>query len=159
MLKIEAIKSTWETLSKDEQLSLLNELKLLTLGLCRDSVYGINPSKHLVDIFGCLSYSEYKIMLQKYYELMKSVVSGVALIYFEGERIELSTIVQGIFEIRYSENNLGFENRIVSKENFLNLCYSEHAACIYVDDKVLSSFFNKFQNKNNMLGKWMSFSN
>ena len=144
MLKIEAIKSTWDTLSKDEQLSLLNELKLLTLGLCKESVYGlspVSPSKHLVDIFGSLSYSEYKIMLQKYCELMKSVVSGVDLIYFEGERIELSTQLQGIFEIKYANNNLGFENRIVSKEDFLNVCYAEHAACVYVDGKSLSSFF------------------
>ena len=41
MLKIEAIKSTWDTLSREDQLSLLTDLKFHTLGLCKETVGNI----------------------------------------------------------------------------------------------------------------------
>ena len=61
MLKIEAIKSAWDTLSKEDQLGLLTDLKFRTLGLCKETAGNIiHQSSHILEVCGPLSYDEYK---------------------------------------------------------------------------------------------------
>jgi hypothetical protein len=79
MLKIEAIKSTWDTLSKEDQLSLLKALKFQTLGLCKETVLDSHPSKHIFDICGHMPFREYEKVLIKYEKLIENVVSGKIL--------------------------------------------------------------------------------
>ncbi len=138
MLKIQAIKSTWETLSADDQLSLLTDLKLMTLGLCKETSGNIfHESKHILEIFGPLPYQEYKRILPKYKELMEKVISGTATVRFGKEKavsINLSTNGDG-FQLRYT-NWGGVE--ILDKNQFLIFCYGENVSSIYLDDILLS---------------------
>ena len=98
MLKIEAIKSTWDTLSKEDQLSLLAELQLRTKGLCKETAYTIHPAKHIYEVCGPLSYEEYKTILQKYFQTMDKVKSGKILGEFSAYKKNNNLYVYKVWE-------------------------------------------------------------
>ena len=153
MLKIEAIKSTWDTLCREDQLSLLTDLKFRTLGLCQETVGNIiHESRHILQVCGPLSYREYNIVFQEYVEAMGNVISGNILVEYEcGERvsINMSTKIEGRFEINHTNNFDWEETKSFTKNEFLNFCYGENVSWIKLDGKplALAPFLNFEKNK------------
>ena len=149
MLKIEAIKSTWDTLSKEDQLDLLTDLKFRTLGLCKETAGNIiHQSSHIFEVCGPLSYEEYKIVFQNYFEAMDKVKSGKIVIeYYAGTKISINmfTKIEGRFEINYTNNFDWEENKYFTKNEFLNFCYGRNVSCIRLDGEplALASFFKE----------------
>ena len=150
MLKIEAIKTTWDTLSKEDQLSLLTDLKFRTLGLCKETASDmIHPSRHIFEVCGSLSYEEYGPILQKYFNTMENVKSGNILVDFSSGKH--TTIVMctkdtkenGSFE--YTNRFDWEENKYFTKNEFLNFCYGRNVSCIRLDGEplALASFFKE----------------
>ena len=140
MLKIEAIKSTWYTLSKEDQLGLLSELQLRTMGLCKETAYTIHPAKHIYEVCGPLSYEQYKTILQKYFSTMDKVKSGKILVEFSSYK--KTTICMftkcGNFELKYTNNIDWEESKTLTKNEFLKYIYGEYISHISLDDSPLA---------------------
>ena len=149
MLKIEAIKTTWDTLCREDQLSLLTDLKFRTLGLCKETVGNIiHESSHILQVCGPLSYQEYNIVLQKYKETMEKVLSGNILVEcYAGKNVLINMYtIEGTFDFKITNNFDWEETKSFTKNEFLNFCYGENVSCIKLDGKplALSPFF-KFE--------------
>jgi hypothetical protein len=136
MLKIEAIKSTWNTLSQENQISLLNELKFQTLGLSQKTILDNHPSKHIFEICGALSFNEYKIILEKYEKLMERIISGKVIIgYYNKIFVNMSSKIVGNFEITHSKTiDWNEYTEVLTKEKFLKYYYNNHISSIHIDD-------------------------
>ena len=115
MLKIEAIKSTWDTLCREDQLSLLTDLKFRTLGLCKETVGNIiHESRHILQVCGPLSYREYNIVFQEYVKVMENLKSGNILVNLSNGKsvsINMSTKIEGNFNYKIT-NNFDWEETI-----------------------------------------------
>ena len=142
MLKIEAIKITWDTLCREDQLSLLTDLKFRTLGLCKETVGNIiHESRHILQVCGPLSYQEYNIVFQKYVKVMENLKSGNILVNISNGKnvsINMSTEIEDKFYYKITNNYDWEETNYFSKNEFLNFCYGENVSCIQLDGKPLA---------------------
>ena len=142
MLKIEAIKSTWDTLCREDQLSLLTDLKFRTLGLCKETVGNvIHESRHIIEVCGPLSYQEYRTVFQKYKEMMEKVKSGNILVNLSNGKnvsINMSTEIEDKFYYKITNNYDWEETNYFSKNEFLNFCRGESVSCIQLDGEPLA---------------------
>ena len=149
MLKIEAIKSTWDTLRREDQLSLLTDLKFRTLGLCKETVGNIiHESRHILQVCGPLSYQEYNIVFQKYVKVMENLKSGNILVNLSNGKsvsVNMSTKIEGNFNYKITNKFDWEETKFFTKNEFLNFCYGENVWCISLDGEplALAPFFKE----------------
>ena len=147
MLKIEAIKTTYSTLTKNEQKDLLKQLECETYGFCSKTIDHFPPyGKHILKIFGNLTWKEFQNAEKIYLDIISSITSGIFLLEYQYVKIM-------VFTSKHPKNDGKFvmmktncfdweENTIQTRGDFFNHFYNINLTYITLDDKPLTSYFN-----------------